>query len=95
MNIGNVSRADCYAATMKLLAVAQRDTGQSRRCANFLLAWWNSDANGGFPLHDLWNVDRDLKEAMTTVFLYVRDNWEYPTALGLSQEFEDLADRWR
>ncbi|VVN98198.1 hypothetical protein PS723_02425 [Pseudomonas fluorescens] len=35
------------------LAVAQGDTKQSRRCANFLLAWWNAAENGGFDLSEL------------------------------------------
>jgi hypothetical protein len=34
----------------ELLAVAQRDTGQSRKVANFLLAWWYAAENGGFDL---------------------------------------------
>ena len=27
----------------RLVAIAQRDTGQSRRVANFLLAWYNAE----------------------------------------------------
>ena len=34
------------AALDRLIGIAQRDTGQSRKVANFLLAWWN--ANEGF-----------------------------------------------
>lgn len=30
------------AALERLLKIAQGDTGQSRRVADFLLAWWNS-----------------------------------------------------
>lgn len=35
------------AALERLLGHAQRDTGQSRRVADFLLAWWNA-ANCGW-----------------------------------------------
>jgi hypothetical protein len=38
------------AALDRLLAIAQADTGQSRRVANFLLAWWNAGECGGFHL---------------------------------------------
>ena len=30
------------AALERLIGVAQSDTGQSRRAADFLLAWWNA-----------------------------------------------------
>jgi hypothetical protein len=40
-----------------LLNVAQGDTDQSRRVANFLLAWHNGEENGGWDPIDLWNVD--------------------------------------
>ena len=33
-----------------LLEVAERDTGQSGRARNFLLAWWNADECGSFDL---------------------------------------------
>jgi hypothetical protein len=45
------------AAIERLIQIAQSDTGQSRRVANFLLAWWNAEECGGFDLTDLWNVD--------------------------------------
>jgi hypothetical protein len=38
--------------------IAKRDTGQSRRVANFLLAWHNPEENGGWDPTDLWNVIR-------------------------------------
>ena len=36
------------AALNRLIAIAHNDTGQSRRVAGFLLAWWNADECGGF-----------------------------------------------
>lgn len=37
----------------RLLEIAQRDSGQSRRGANFLLAWYNAEENGGWDPADL------------------------------------------
>ena len=54
-------------ALQKLIDIAKNDTGQARRVANFILAWWNADVHGGFDLIDLANVDRDVSEAMATV----------------------------
>lgn len=33
-------------ALERLITIAQRDTGQSRRVADFLLAWWNAGQCG-------------------------------------------------
>ena len=41
----------------RLLEVAQRDTGQSRRVASFPLAWHNAEENGGWNPVDLWQLD--------------------------------------
>ncbi|MFC3693087.1 DUF7673 family protein [Chenggangzhangella methanolivorans] len=65
------SGVEAYGALARLLDVAITDTGQGRRCANFVLAWWNAGQNGGFDLSDLWNVDDRLTSDMTTVFAYV------------------------
>jgi predicted Fe-S protein YdhL (DUF1289 family) len=88
---------DVKNATLRLLAVAEGDTGQSWRCANFLLAWWNAQECGGFDLTDMWKVDFELAQDMVTVFSVVA-NWQhYPDSqkLGLGKEcqkrFECLA----
>src|SRR5438046_5003885 len=52
----------------RLLDVAESDTGQSRRVANFLLAWWNAGECGGFDFTDLWNVDMEIAEDMVRIF---------------------------
>ena len=39
----------------RLLRIARRDTGQSRRVADFLLAWHNAEENGG------WSVDTAIR----------------------------------
>lgn len=51
-------------ALEKLLNIAHEDTGQGRRVANFLLAWWNAEVHGGFDLTDLANVDPHVAEDM-------------------------------
>src|SRR3546814_2400694 len=43
------------------------DTGQSRRVANFLLAWWNGEDCGHFPLADLFGVDATIATHITTI----------------------------
>lgn len=82
-------------ALEKLLNVANNNTGQSQRAANFLLAWWNAEANGGFDLTDLANVDRDIAEDMVTIFTWLAREEElfYPT--DYRDEIEQILARWR
>jgi hypothetical protein len=82
-------------ALEKLLNIAHADTGQARRVANFLLAWWNADANGGFDIADLFAVDRAVSEDMVTVFTYLArgDGAVYPT--DYRGEIEAIIKRWR
>lgn len=47
-------------ALEKLLNVAHEDSGQGRRVANFILAWWNAGVHGGFDLTDLADLDPHL-----------------------------------
>lgn len=83
------------AALERLLEVADRDTGQSRRCADFLLAWWNADTCGGFDLTDLWGLDTDLREDIRTVFAFISRNQHYPDTLGFERRFNRLVRGWR
>ena len=82
-------------ALQKLIDIAKNDTGQARRVANFILAWWNADVHGGFDLIDLANVDRDVSEAMATVFTWLarQSDVEYPYAYR--SEIEQIIARWR
>ena len=48
-------------ALTRLIEIAQKDTGQSRRVADFLLAWHNAAENGGWDVTDLWNVDQSRR----------------------------------
>jgi hypothetical protein len=41
-----------------LLALAERETRQSSKVANFLLALWNATENGGFDFTDLYGLNQ-------------------------------------
>src|SRR3546814_4266658 len=55
----------------RLFDLAASDTGQARRAANFLLAWWNAQDNGGFDLADLFGVAHGVAADMAVVFIYL------------------------
>jgi hypothetical protein len=90
-----VSKPAVKAALERLIAVAKRDTGQSRRVANFLLAWWNATDNGGFDITDAWGLDDDLKTDMLYVFSLAISSHAYPDSLGYGNDFEEIWERWR
>ncbi|MDI4667114.1 hypothetical protein K9U40_22725 [Xanthobacter autotrophicus] len=83
------------AAFERLLTIARSDTGQSRRVAGFILAWWNAIDLGGFDIADLFAVDNAIAHDMATVFAYVagRHVAEYPEAY--KAEIEDVIRQWR
>ncbi len=59
------------AALQRLLKIASSNTGQSRRVANFILAWWNATDHGGFDLAEIFAVDEAIADDMRTVFAYL------------------------
>lgn len=83
------------AAFERLLKVARSDTGQSRRVADFLFAWWNADSLGGFDIADLFGVDSTIAADMATVFTWLAGQSEatYPT--GYRADIEELIEEWR
>ena len=85
------------AAMDRLIDIAKSDTGQSRRVANFLLAWWNARSCGGFDLTDTWGLDADIASDIALVFVYVAANGSnlYPDSLGYSDDFKQIIARWR
>jgi hypothetical protein len=83
------------AALRRLIEIAQGDSGQCRRVANFLLAWWNAAECGGFDLTDLWTVDSEIAKDILTVAGLVARRHDYPTAYGFRSEFERLVVLWR
>ena len=82
-------------AIARLIEVAERDTGQSRRVADFLLAWHNAEENGGWDITDLWNVDQDIADDMLTVLQLLRVEHQYPEGLGFKSEMQRVWQLWR
>ncbi|QGQ72500.1 DUF7673 family protein [Halomonas sp. PA16-9] len=82
-------------ALERLIAVALRDTGQSRRCADFLLAWHNAGENGGLDLTTLWGMDEELASACGVVFLWIASHRAYPEDLGYGDDLQRIWALWR
>lgn len=83
------------AALERLIDHAQRDSGQSRRCADFLLAWWNAAACGGFDMTELWSLDDEIAADMVTVFAYLATaEKKYPDQLGYEPQFRAILAQW-
>lgn len=83
------------AALNRLFKVAQGDTHQSKRVADFLLAWWNAESNGGFDLTSLWNLDQAICEDLTLVFGLIGRTRSYPDAWGHNEAIRGLVEQWR
>lgn len=45
------------AALTRLIPIAMSDTGQSKRVADFLMAWWNGPDLGHFQIADMFGLD--------------------------------------
>lgn len=84
-------------ALRRLIQIAKSDTGQSRRVADFLLAWWNAGSCGSFDLTTLWGVDRAIADDMVTVFGLIARVGEYPNRLdpAFDAEFCAIVREWR
>lgn len=83
------------AALRRLIGHAKRTTGQSRRVADFLLAWWNPGQCGGFDFTAMWGCDDEIVEDMITVFAFVGRNNRYPDSIGLADDFAAIVSEWR
>lgn len=86
---------DEIAALKRLIEIAKRDTGQSRRVADFLLAWWNAATCGGFDLTNLWGVDTEIAADMVLIFAFIARVNAYPDKLGYEADFEMIIAQWR
>lgn len=83
-------------AITRLIVVARSDTGQSSRVADFMLAWWNGDDNGHFPILHLCNCDATISEDMLIVMAYLaQEPTVYPDAWGFRDAMVALAEHWR
>lgn len=83
-------------AMIRLLKIANTDTGQGRRVADFLLSWWNASTFGGFDLTDLWGVDNVIAEDMLTIIQFIHNNHGYyPNNYGFKPQFLEIIKLWR
>jgi hypothetical protein len=95
LDLTTKDQQDGWNALERLLRIGQKDTGQARRVANFLLAWHNAEENGGWDPTDLWSVDASIAEDMLTVVRFIRDSHRYPDALGFADETAAVWRLWR
>lgn len=97
MNVVPMIPLEVQAAVDRLFDLAQGDTGQSRRVADFLLAWWNAAELGGFDVADLFSLDRAIAADMTTVFAFLgsQPSAVYADAFGRHGEIQALIALWR
>lgn len=88
---------DEIAALERLIEIANSDTGQSRRCADFLLSWWNAATCGGFDMTAMWGVDTAIARDMVIVFAMVARVHDYPNRgpFNYNREFSSLVAQWR
>lgn len=83
------------AALERLLVIAGRDTGTSKRCADLLLAWWNARECGGFDFVDLWSLDpQTLGDALMVIGLIARTH-SYIDAFGYEPVMQGIISQWR
>lgn len=82
-------------ALKRLLTIAEGNTHQSRRVADFLLAWWNAGSCGAFDLTSMWALDAAIVADMAVVFRYIGHSAHYPCQLGLGGRFESIVRNWR
>ena len=79
----------------RLLVVAATDTGQARCVADFLLAWHNARACGGFDLTELWAVSDPVRADMLQVIGLIARDRHHAAAYGHEDAFAALIRRWR
>jgi len=89
------SRDCCFPSVARLMRIATRDTGQSRRIADFLLAWHNAQENGGWDPTDLWNVDAAIADDILIALHLLRRENRYPGDLGFQKEIDQIWELWR
>lgn len=96
-----VSFAEAGEAIGRLLAIAMpptraAETGASAKVADFLLAWWNGDECGHFPILHLCNLDAVIAEDMLTIMAWLaQEPTTYADAWGYRDAMGDLWVRYR
>lgn len=71
------------------------DTGQSKRVADFLLAWHNKEENGGWDPTDIWALDADIVVDIFATLVAIDSAHAYPGDLGFKSEIEAVWKLWR
>lgn len=79
----------------RLLDIARSDTGQSRRVADFVLAWWNAQELGGFDLADVFAVDRAIGRDMARVVTWLASRAEAEYPVDYRAQIEEIIRLWR
>lgn len=80
-----------HLALNRLIEVAKRDTGQARRVANLLLAWFNAKTYGGFDLTDLWSIDEEVVADIVLVLQLISKNpMRYPDVFDRSEDIQQI-----
>ncbi len=85
----------------RLLAIAlppsrAAETGASPNVADFLLAWWNADECGHFPILHLCNLDAIIAEDMLTIMAWLaQEPTVYADAWGYRDAMHELWIRYR
>lgn len=95
VNDDNQYTAEDLEALARLVKIGLGSTGQSRRVANFLLAWWNATDNGGFDFTDLWNVDLKIAQDMLRIFALIANRRYYADHYGFEAELNQMVTLWR
>jgi len=79
----------------RLLHIGAGNTGQAKKVADFLLAWHNSEENGGWDPVDLWSVDAAIADDILAVLHLIRASHCYPPELGFDPEVTAVWELWR
>ncbi len=84
-----------YAALMRVLRLAGNDTPAARSAADFLLAWWDAPACGGFDFTALWQLNAHQLDDLLRVTAYLARAVHGLQPLGLAGDMEALLRQWR
>ena len=95
MNAKQADRESGQRALGRLLHIAAGSTGQSRKVADFLVAWHNAEENGGSDPVDLWSVDAGIADDILAVLHLIHAFHCYPPELGFGPEIAEVWQRWR
>jgi hypothetical protein len=95
MDMKGIDDSNGREALERLLRIARQDTGQACRVANFLLAWYNAEENGGWDPVDMWNVDAAIADDMLAVVRLIRESRRYPEGLGFGKKMAWVWRMWR